>query len=73
MGASSEGPSTTATQDEKLSSRVFNSDTVFCSKAEAFLYAVFHRRDPLIPATFSVEMAVTSLADRSLAVRSRRS
>jgi hypothetical protein len=46
MGASSEGPSMTATQDEKFSSRVFNSDVVFCSKAEAFLYVVLHRRDP---------------------------
>jgi hypothetical protein len=36
----------TATQDERPSSRVFNSDVVFCSKAEAFLYAVLHRRDP---------------------------
>ena len=36
----------TATQDERLSSRVFNSDVVFCSKADAFLYVVLHRRDP---------------------------
>jgi hypothetical protein len=36
----------TATQDERLSSRVFNSDAVFCSKAEAFLYVVLYRRDP---------------------------
>jgi hypothetical protein len=36
----------TATQDERLSSRVFNSDVVFCSKAEAFLYAILRRRDP---------------------------
>ena len=43
MGA---GPSMTATQDERLSSRVFNSDVVFCSKADAFLYVVLHRRDP---------------------------
>jgi hypothetical protein len=35
-----------ATQDERLSSRVFNSDVVFCSNAEAFLYVVLHRRDP---------------------------
>jgi hypothetical protein len=36
----------TANQDDRLSSRVFNSDVVFCSKAEAFLYVVFHRRNP---------------------------
>jgi phosphosulfolactate phosphohydrolase-like enzyme len=36
----------TATQDERLSSRVFNSDVAFCSKAEAFSYVVLHRRDP---------------------------
>jgi hypothetical protein len=35
-----------ATQDERLSSRVFNSDVVFCSKAHAFLYVILHRRDP---------------------------
>jgi hypothetical protein len=46
MGASSDGLSMTATQDERLASRVFNSDVVFCSKAEAFLYVVLHRRDP---------------------------
>jgi hypothetical protein len=46
MGASLEGPSMTATQDESLSSRVFNSDVVFCSKAEAVLYVLLHRRDP---------------------------
>ena len=36
----------TATQDDKLPSRVFNSDVAFCSKAEAFLYVALHRRDP---------------------------
>jgi hypothetical protein len=36
----------TTTQDERHSSRVFNSDVVFCSRAEAFLYVVLHRRDP---------------------------
>ena len=36
----------TATQDEKISSRVLNSDVVFCSKAEAFLYVALNRRDP---------------------------
>ena len=36
----------TATQEEKFSSRVFNSDAVFCSKAEAFLYVYLHRSDP---------------------------
>jgi hypothetical protein len=36
----------TVTQDERLSNRVFNSDIVFCSKADAFLYVVLHRRDP---------------------------
>jgi hypothetical protein len=46
MGASSEGPSMTATQDERLSNRVISSDIVFCSKAEAFLYVVLHLRDP---------------------------
>jgi hypothetical protein len=35
-----------AAQDDRLSSRVFNSDAVFCSKAEALLYVVLHRRDP---------------------------
>ena len=35
----------TATQDERPSKRVFNSDVVFCSKAKAFLYVVLHRRD----------------------------
>lgn len=33
----------TATQDERLSSSVFNSDVVFCSKAKAFLYVDLHR------------------------------
>lgn len=46
MGASLEGLSMTATQDERLSSRAFNLDLVFCSKAKAFLYVVLHRRDP---------------------------
>jgi len=36
----------TATQDERLSIREFNSDVVFCSKAKAFLYVLLHRRDP---------------------------
>ena len=36
----------TATQDERLSNRLINSNIVFCSKAEAFLYAVLHPRDP---------------------------
>jgi phosphosulfolactate phosphohydrolase-like enzyme len=35
-----------ATQDERLSSRVFNSDVTFCSKADAFLYVVLNCRDP---------------------------
>lgn len=35
-----------ATQDERFSSIVFNSVLVFCSKAEAFLYVILHRRDP---------------------------
>ena len=46
MGASLEGPSMAATQEERLSNRVLNSDVVFCSKAEAFLYMILHRRDP---------------------------
>jgi len=46
MGVSLEGPSMTVTQDERLESRVFNSDVVFCSKTEAFLYVALHRRDP---------------------------
>jgi len=46
IDVSSEGPSTTATQDERLSTRVYNSDVVFCSKAKAFLYVLLHRRDP---------------------------
>ena len=35
-----------ATRDERVSSRVFNSDVVFCSKAKAFLYVDFRRRNP---------------------------
>ena len=46
MGASLEGPSMAATQDDRLSNRVLNSDVVFCSKAEAFLYVILYRRDP---------------------------
>jgi hypothetical protein len=61
MGASSEGPSRTANQDVRLSSRVFNSDVVFCSKAEAFMYVVFHRRDPDEPKT---EVPTTTVSDK---------
>ena len=46
MGASPEALSMTATQDERLLSRVFNSDDVLCSRAKAFLCVVLHRRDP---------------------------
>ena len=46
MDALPEGPSMTVIQDDSFSSRVFNSDVVFCSKAEAFLYVLLHRRDP---------------------------
>jgi hypothetical protein len=35
----------TATQDERISNRVVNSDVVLCSKTEAFLYVVLHPRD----------------------------
>ena len=35
-----------ATRDERVSSRMFNSDVVFCSKAKAFLYVDLHRRNP---------------------------
>jgi hypothetical protein len=35
-----------ATRDERVSSRVFNSDLDFCSKAKAFLYVVSNRRNP---------------------------
>jgi hypothetical protein len=46
MGASPEGPSMAVTKDERLESRMFNSNEVFCSKAKAFLYVLLHRRDP---------------------------
>jgi hypothetical protein len=36
----------TATQGDRISRRVINSDLVFCSKAKAFLYVVLHRRNP---------------------------
>jgi hypothetical protein len=60
MGASPGGQSMTATQDERLSSRVFNSDVVFCSNAETFLYVVLHRRESRDPG----EQKTGSVSDR---------